>query len=255
MILFFLFIFGLIIGSFLNAVIYRLKSGENIVSERSKCPHCRHLLAVKDLVPVLSFIFLRAKCRYCHKKISWQYPLVELATALIFILGYLKYQNEFPVLNFQFLVFLVFSCFLIIIFVYDLKHYLIVDKVSLPAFFIALLINLLLGHPLFNLLLASILVAGFFFFQLVLSKGKWIGGGDVRLGLVMGAMLGWPQALIALFLAYISGSIIGLVLIMAKKKEWHSQIPFGTFLSAATLITLLFGQQILEWYSRSFLYG
>lgn len=264
MIPFFLFILGLIIGSFLNAVIYRLKTKEGIITERSKCPQCKHLLGFWDLFPILSFIFLKGRCHYCHKKISWQYPLVELATGIIFVVGYLvlgppafasealRAGHRLWVMGLEYLAFLIFSGFLIIIFVYDLKHYLIPDKVSMPAFIVALVINLVLGHSLVNLLLACLLTSGFFLFQLVVSKGRWIGGGDIRLGLVMGAMLGWPKVLVALLLAYLIGSVIGLGMIIAKKKQWNSQVPFGTFLSVATLITLLFGEEIISWYLKTF---
>jgi len=246
-----LFIFGLIFGSFLNAVIYRLKSGDGIIKERSKCPKCQHVLGFWDLVPLLSFVFLQGKCRYCKKNIFWQYPTVELFTGLVFVTG-LTLNPQPSTLNPQLITFIIFSLFLIIIFVYDLKHYLILDKVSLPAFFIALLLNYYLGRDIINLLLASVIVAGFFAAQFIVSKGKWIGGGDIRLGLVMGAMLGLPYVFVALFLAYISGAVIGVALILIKKKKWSSKVPFGTFLTAATLITLLFGRQLLNWYLTCF---
>jgi len=243
-------IFGLIIGSLLNAIIYRLKSGDKIVYSRSKCIHCKHVLGFKDLFPIFSFLFLKGKCRYCKKRISWQYPLVELATAVFFILGYFRYlypdQQIFNLSNY--LIFLVFASFLIIIFVYDLKHYLILDKVTLPALIFAFAANFFSGISIVNLLLASIIIAGFFLFQFVISRGKWIGGGDIRLGLLMGAMLGWPQAMVALLLAYIMGAVISLILVGLKKKQFGDQLPFGTFLSFATLITLLYGQAILQWY-------
>ncbi len=243
-------IFGLIIGSLLNAIIYRLKSGDKIVFSRSKCVHCHKKLSAWDLIPIFSFIFLKGKCRYCHKAISWQYPLVELATAVIFVLGYFKYlyPNHPIAQSPNYLTFLVFSCFLIIIFVYDLKHNLILDKVSLPALIIAFIANFLFGFTIWNLALAGIIVAGFFLFQFVISNGKWIGGGDIRLGLVMGAMLGWPNVLAALLLAYIIGAAVGLILIGFKKKQLNSHLPFGTFLTLATLIILLFGEEIVEWY-------
>ena len=122
-------IFGLIVGSLLNVIIFRLKSGDKIVWARSKCLHCGHQLSAADLVPILSYVFLRAKCRYCHKKIDWQYPAVEGVTAVIFVLGYLKFLS--PVLTVAnlpaYLIFLFFSGVLLVIFVYDLKYYLILD--------------------------------------------------------------------------------------------------------------------------------
>ena len=243
-----IFIFGLIIGSFLNAVIFRLKLNEQFIRGRSKCLNCQNELKAWDLIPVLSFIFLKGKCRYCHKAISWQYPLLELATGLVFLLGYFNLSYIKADFVFSYLTFIVFACFLIIIFIYDLKYYLILDKVSLPAFTIALILNVLLGYNVGNLLLASVIIGGFFGLQFIISQGKWIGGGDIRLGLVMGAMLGWPLALVALFLAYILGAVFGLILIISRRKDWQSQLPFGTFLTAATLIALLWGHEILSWY-------
>jgi len=247
----FIFIFGLIIGSFLNAVICRLKENEQFVRGRSKCPYCRHSLGFWDLIPLASFIFLKARCRYCHKKISWQYPLVELATALVFTIGYFHYQfpNYLITLLPYYLIYLVFSCFLIIIFVYDLKHYLILDKVTLPALILALALNFLLGLSIINLLIAALVAAGFFFLQFIVSKGKWIGGGDLRLGLVMGAMLGWPKVALALMLAYVLGAAIGIFLIILKKKQLNSPMPFGTFLSLGTWVALLWSEEIWHFYS------
>ena len=243
-------IFGLIVGSLLNVIIFRLKSGDKIVWARSKCLHCGHQLSAADLVPILSYVFLRAKCRYCHKKIDWQYPAVEGVTAVIFVLGYLKFLS--PVLTVAnlpaYLIFLFFSGVLLVIFVYDLKYYLILDEVTLPAWLFAFLANWLLGFSIFSLLLASLVLAGFFLFQFILSKGKWIGGGDIRLGLVMGAMLGWPMVLVALLLSYITGAAVSLGLLVFKQKSWGDQIPFGTFLTLATVVVLLYGEVILRWY-------
>ena len=244
-----IFILGLICGSFLNAVIFRLKAGEQFIKGRSKCPACARPLGFWDLIPIFSFVFLKAKCRYCRQAISWQYPAVELFTGLVFLAGYFKYLaggglSQWP----QLAVFLVLACFLTVILVYDLRYYLILDKVSLPALAAALLFNFLLGKSVLNMLFAAAVVAGFFLLQFIVSKGKWIGGGDIRLGLVMGAMLGWPLVLVALFLAYIIGAIIGLWLIVLKKKAWGSQLPFGTFLAATTWLSLWWGERLMNWY-------
>jgi len=204
-----------------------------------------------DLIPLLSFVLLKGKCRYCKNNISWQYPLVELGTAILFILGFFKYFNTADLATsvlVSFIAYLIYCSFLIIIFVYDLKHYLILDKIVLPAVLIAFLFNFSLGVSLFNLLLASIIVAGFFLFQFIVSRGKWIGGGDIRLGFLMGAILGWPNAIVALLLAYVMGSIISLLLIAFKLKKWGDHLPFGTFLSLATVLTILYGTEILNWY-------
>ncbi len=242
----FIFIFGLATGSFINCLIWRLHEKKTILG-RSMCPKCKKKIAWYDNIPVLSFIILGGKCRHCHKSISIQYPLVELVTGVLFVAVFL--------VNFQFLIFQtvinwIFISILIIIFIYDFKWYLILDIITIPAIIFAFLANLFLGYYWFNLLLASVVGGGFFLLQFIFTKGRGIGGGDIRLGILMGAMLGWPHILTALMLAYISGSIIGIILLATKKKELSSKVPFGTFLSVATVITLLWGDEILSWYFK-----
>ncbi|MCK9578932.1 MAG: prepilin peptidase [Methanoregula sp.] len=257
--IFLIFIFGLCFGSFLNCFIYRLHEKKTILG-RSFCPSCHKQIAWYDNIPLVSFILLKGKCRHCKRKISWQYPAVELATAVLFVLIYINAQfsitNAQSISNIQYpisniILFarnLIFICALIIIFIYDLRWQLILDKITLPAMAVALGLNLCLGMGWLNLLIAAGVGGGFFLAQYLISRGRWIGGGDISLGILMGIILGWPQILTALFLAYVSGAIIGAGLLAARKKQWSSQIPFGTFLSAATIVTLLWGNKILEWY-------
>jgi len=262
---------GLIIGSFLNCVIYRLHIKKSFLRGRSFCPHCRHQLAWYDNLPLLSFVLLKGRCRYCQRRISWQYPLVEAITAVLFLLvygvtfGYSQISSEL-ILNIHLVDWLLllrnwfFTSVLIIIFIYDLKYYLILDKVVLPAIALSLLINLLIVilQPaplpwwsfLFNYLLAALIVGGFFLIQFIVSHGRWIGGGDIRLGVLMGVMLGWPQAILALSIAYIVGSVVGLILIAVGHKKMDSQIPLGIFLAPATWLVLLWGKLILAWYTQ-----
>ena len=272
-----IFIFGLAVGSFLNCVIYRLALtpqqerlvwGLALPRGRSFCPHCKHILSWQDLIPVLSFLILRGKCRYCQKKISWQYPLVEIATALLFLLVF-NFQfsifNEFSIFNFQTLFNLCFlflvSCFLIVIFVYDLKHFIIPDKVIFPAIGIALIYNfyqLLTTHyPLstvLNNLYAAFGAAVFFLMIVLISRGKWMGLGDVKLAFLMGLFLDFPNILIALFFAFLIGAIIGVGLILAKRKTLRSEVPFGPFLVTGTFVALFWGERIVQWYLDLFLY-
>jgi len=251
-----IFIFGLCIGSFLNCLIWRLHKKQTILG-RSYCPQCKQQIKWYDNIPLISFLILRGKCRNCKKKISWQYPMVELVTGLLFVLVFV---NSFQSLNFsvssfqfqismvEFLRNIIFISVLIVIFVYDLRWYLILDIITIPAIIFALAVNLYLGFSFANLLLAGVIGGGFFLTQFLISKGRWIGGGDIRLGALMGLMLGYPMIITALMLSYIFGSIFGIILLVTKKKEWSSQIPFGTFLSMATIIVMLWGEQILEWY-------
>lgn len=237
-------ILGLIVGSFLNVVVYRVHKGVGFLVGRSYCPHCKHDLGFFDLIPVFSFTFLLGKCRYCRKPISWQYPLVEMATASAFSLLYLQF-GLVP----SFFVYLIYTAFLIIIFTYDFRYYLILDKVTIPAMVVALIFSLfVLKISALSLLIGAVIGGGFFWLQFVISRGKWIGGGDIRLGIVMGLMLGYQKLLVALFLAYVLGSIIGIILIIFGRKKMSSQVPFGTFLSASAFIIFLCGSTIISWY-------
>ena len=254
-----IFLFGLIIGSFLNCLIWRLHKKESIWG-RSYCPKCGKQIAWYDNIPIFSFAFLQGKCRHCRKKISWQYPIVELITAILFVIAFIfnlpgpnilisQYPN---ILTSNFLLLTLKSWFIIavmiIVFIYDLRWFLILDIITLPACAVMLILNLLLGFNLWNLVFSGIIGSSFFLLQFVISRGKWIGGGDIRLGLLMGLALGWPNIIVGLFIAYFMGAIIGLGLILAGKKKWGSQIPLGIFLSIATIITLFWGEQILNWY-------
>ena len=243
MISLFIIISGLAVGSFLNVVIYRLKLNQSIIWPPSHCPKCQARLAWYDNLPLVSFIILQAKCRHCNKKIAWQYPLVELATAIIFLILFIHFT-----LTVQFLVWIILASFLIVIFVYDFNYYLILDSVVLPAVVLAFFSNLYLGFFWFDLILGALIGGGFFGLQYLISAGRWIGDGDIRLGVLIGLALGWQMTIVALFLAYIIGAIFGSILILVNKKNLSSEIPFGTFLSLSTLITVLYGPIILNFY-------
>lgn len=244
----FVFIFGLCIGSFLNCFIYRLEE-EKTMQGRSFCPNCKHVLSFLDLFPVFSFLFLGGKCRYCHKKISIQYPLSELATGILFLLIF-NFLNPISTISqgIYFLYLLFITSALIIIFIYDLKHYLIPDKVLFPAIIISLIYNLIYYQNILNALLAVVIGSGFFLFIFLISRGRAMGFGDVKLAILMGLLLGFPNILVALFLAFFFGAIIGLILMIYKAKSLKSEIPFGPFLIAGTFIALLCGNQIIQWY-------
>ncbi len=255
-----IFVLGSLIGSFLNVVILRLHNGGDIVNARSKCPSCQHLLMPLDLIPIVSFVIQRGKCRYCQSKISWQYPLVELFTALLFLLVYVVHAtnlnggdiNQLLVLSYKTSLLiirdLIFVSFLVVIFVYDLRWYLILDRVTFFGMAIAIILNLILGISWISLLLGVVIGFGFFAFQFVISKGTWIGGGDLRLGALMGLMLGARLVVVALFFSYIIGSVISIFLVIWGAKKFKSQVPFGTFLAIGTIIALLWGDVMVNWY-------
>lgn len=258
----FSFLLGLIIGSFINCVVYRIHERESFARGRSHCPQCRAQIAWYDNLPIVSYLLLRGRCRSCRRPISFHYPLVEFVTGFIFVLIALQ---TYPLASMGMLYFFtifaffcLFSAVLVFIFIYDLKYYLILDAVTLPAISLALVFNVVLyflvpstlgfWHYLSGYLLGGLVGGGFFLLQFLISKGKWIGGGDIRLGLFLGLLLGWPYVLVSLFLAYIFGALVGIILIFSKKKNMHSAVPFGTFLAISTFIALLWGPWILERY-------
>ena len=245
---FFIFLFGLIVGSFLNCVIYRLETSGSFLKGRSFCPHCKHQLNFWDLIPIFSFLWLKGKCRYCQKKISLQYPLVEIATATLFLF------IAFWVFDIYRLIFLmiIFS-FLIIIFVYDLKHFIIPDKIIYPAILISGIWHLVFGYEILNTIYAAFGAAGFFLVIVLVSQGKGMGIGDIKLAFFMGLFLGWPNILVALFLAFLTGAIIGTGLIISKNKTLKSEVPFGPFLIVGTFVALFWGGQIIDWYLSLFI--
>ncbi len=277
------FLFGLIIGSFLNVVILRLATAERgpvrgkkseKLGGRSYCPKCKHGLIWLDLIPIFSFLFLRGKCRYCGKKISWQYPVVEISTGLIFLL-ILNFKflifNQFEILNIINLLFLFYiASSLIVIFVYDLKHYLIPDVVLFPAVAVTFLYRLLdfgnwslfgiwdlefwISAPLIYYLFASFLAAGFFLIIFMVSRGRWMGFGDVKLAILLGLILGFPNIIVGLFLAFFFGAIIGVTLMLLDKKGLKSELPFAPFLILGTFLAMFWGQEIIVWYRGFFVF-
>lgn len=285
---FFIFLFGLCVGSFLNVVILRLRSGQvcslnegkGIINGRSHCPKCGHILRWFDLIPLVSFVILRGRCRDCGQPISWQYPLVEITTALLFLLifnldiGHWGFIGnwELGIGNFISLGYLLYIvCVLLVVFVYDLRHYIIPDKIIFPAVAVSLVYrffeiwNFNLGHlleisnwkleifwPFLVFLLAALIPALFFTALIIITKGRGMGWGDVKLVFLMGLMLGWPGILLALLLAFGGGSLVGLSLVAIGQKTMRSSIPFGPFLAAAAIIALFWGPAILGGYSNLF---
>ncbi|MFH1938154.1 MAG: prepilin peptidase [Patescibacteria group bacterium] len=239
----FIFIFGLSVGSFLNVVICRLKTKETILFNRSYCPKCRAVLKWYDLIPVLSFLLQKGRCRYCNAKISWQYPIVEISTGLLFLLIFNLQFTPFDFTQgkiFNLIYYFIIVSFLIIIFVYDLKHYIILDRIIYPGIIISLLYLLAAAayDSLFSYFLSAFIASGFFLALVLVSEGKWMGLGDVKLSFLMGLILGWPNILFALFLSFLSGAVIGIGLIIFGKKGFKSQIPFGPFLAGSTILVM-----------------
>jgi leader peptidase (prepilin peptidase)/N-methyltransferase len=267
-----LVLFGICLGSFVNALVWRIHEQDekhtkskklSILNGRSMCPHCKHELAVKDLVPVLSWLALRGKCRYCHKAISWQYPAVELLTVLLFVASYIWWPAGLH--NYQisvFVLWLVLLVGLVALFVYDLRWFLLPNRIIYPSSVVAAILAIIRlvnaaspAKAALNLLLAVVIGGGIFFVLFQISNGKWIGGGDVRLGWILGLVAGTPaRSILFIFLASIIGTAISLPLIYSHKLKRSSIIPFGPLLITGLFITQLFGSSILNWYQYHFLY-
>jgi leader peptidase (prepilin peptidase)/N-methyltransferase len=273
MVIVILAVVGLCLGSFINAWVWRLHeqteeadkkkpnpkrlASLSISKGHSMCPDCGHKLAAKDLVPVLSWLSLGGKCRYCHKPISWQYPLVEVLTAGLFITSYICWPTDLR--SFQigiFIWWLILLVGLIALSVYDLRWFLLPNRIIYPASLAAAAIAIITivnanspGKALLNTVLAVVVGGGVFYVLFQLSSGKWIGGGDVRLGWLLGLVAGTPgRSVLFIFAASIIGTLISLPLLLSNRLKRSSSIPFGPLLIIGLIITQLFGVHIIHWY-------
>ncbi|MBK3493439.1 prepilin peptidase [Viridibacillus sp. YIM B01967] len=239
----FFFIFGLVFGSFFNVVGLRVPKGESIVRPPSHCTNCQRQLSAIDLVPVLSFVFLKGKCRSCGAKIHWVYPLMEFLTGILFALAYMELGFE-P----ELIIALLFISLLIIITVSDIAYMLIPNKILLSfGVFLAAGRIFVQLDPWWASIIGA--VGGFLILFLValLSKGG-VGGGDVKLFFVIGLVLGILSTLLALFLASVIGLVAGVVMLNYRKQGRKTPIPFGPPIALASIIVYFYGDQMLEWY-------
>jgi len=254
------FIFGTIVGSFLNVVILRYNSGRSIVSGRSSCPHCRHELGLFELVPVISFLVLGGRCKKCGSKISWQYPMVELLTGILFAAIYFKdicqvlakscQLSIFLIPNSLFLILdLIVFAILIVILVYDMRHKIIPDglvyaftALSLVKMFLMAPPGVLGGAFSYLNLLAGPLFFIPFFLLWYFSGGRWMGFGDAKLALGIGWFLGFVGGLSAIILGFWSGALIGVILLIVEKRKvtMKSEIPFAPFLILGLTLVYFF---------------
>ncbi len=242
---------GLVIGSFLNCLIWRLYKNETI-GGRSYCPKCRQPIAWYDNIPVLSFILLKGKCRQCRQKISWQYPLVEIITAILFLLAFLN-DSLWPQFSLLLTRDWLLIITLIIVFVYDLRWQLIPMTIIWPMCLVFFVLNIFLGFPVFTLIISGLAAALFFLIQFIATKKKGLGEGDIWLGLLLGLSFPtWPQLFLIMIISYGAGSIVGLALMAASEKKMKSKIALGPFLAFGAIITLIWGERIINWYLRLF---
>lgn len=241
-----IFIFGLISGSLINCLALRLSAGEKIFLARSRCPLCQKVLGALELVPLFSFLLQKARCRGCGKKISWQYPAVELVTGIVFWLFYRFGSVSVNDYLGMIVSWLILSS-LILIFLIDWREGVILDITVWPLSVILLIAAFFDGNFL-SALAAAAAAAAFFGAQYLFSRGRWIGAGDIGLGFLLGALLGWPRILVALFLAYVGGAMISLVLLALRKKKFAETVPLGAFLAPAAYVTMLWGGEVIRWY-------
>jgi len=249
----FLFLFGLAVGSFMNVVVYRLNHGLSPFKGRSFCPKCKKKILWQDNIPLLSFVLLRGKCRYCRSPISWQYPLVELATGVFTVLVVQLHlrgdPSQFPKHLGGVLYYLLITYTLIALFASDFRYQTIPDEIVYPAIGLALLYSAINHQPSTISHIFSGLGAAAFFLALVLiTKGRGMGMGDVKLAGLMGLVLGFPKIVVALMLAFLTGAGAGVILILLGKKHFGEHIPFGPFLTGATWLSLFWGGEIIAFY-------
>jgi leader peptidase (prepilin peptidase)/N-methyltransferase len=268
------FAYGLICGSFVNALVWRLHEQErgevskkrrralSITRGRSMCPHCGHTLAITDLVPIFSWLVLRGRCRYCRKPIGWQYPLVELLTGLLFLISYRVWPYGFDIAGLGlFVAWLLLLTGLVALLVYDIRWMLLPNRIVYPllGFWVGVTILLAVsfGRGLSGLLaasLGSLVCGGLFWLLFPVSDGRWIGGGDVKLGFLLGLLVGSPlAAFLVIFIASLLGTLFTLPFLVTRKLSIASKVAFGPFLIIAGIAVFLAGQPLLEVIARLFL--
>lgn len=238
-----IFILGAALGSFLNVCIYRIPEEESVVFPPSHCLGCGNRLLARDLIPIFSFVFLRGRCRHCQARISWQYPLVELATGLLFVLVWLSTGYSWATLAGW-----VFVAVLLTVTVIDLRHMIIPDQILLAGILMGL--PFLFLNSRWDMLwgIAAGLAAGAFMLAIAVVSRGGMGGGDIKLAAFMGLFLGPQMVGLALFLAFLVGGLIGIGLLVTGKKGRKDAVPFGPYLALGGVLALLQGADIINWY-------
>lgn len=280
------FALGTAVGSFINAWTYRLRHNIPIIRDRSICPHCKTQIKNLDLIPLFSYVKLGGKCRACHKKIGVQYPVVELLTGILFAASFYQYYGSglvYPTfLNaFSFLSQLYFLTLLMALLLYDLKHMELPDKIVLPGLITALIVsaikislgvlefrdntlrlpfgkelladsNFVSGHiweiasPLVYGALTGLALAGIFYLIVVISRERAMGGGDIKLALLLGLILPWPYLVPAMYIGFILGALVGVTLVIFNRKKMRQLIPLAPFLVTGTIAAIFFGNELFR---------
>ncbi len=239
----FIFIIGLSLGSFLSVVIIRLSRQEKgIVSGRSHCPDCNHQLAWYDLIPLLSYLLIRGSCRYCHRKISVIYPIIELSTALALVLYFYRLNYTF---DFSTILQSIFIIILLSVIFSDFLYFIIPDKIIIPAIALAVLYQLLFHRlEILGLLITGLVLGGIFAIIFIVSHGKWVGFGDVKLLMLIGFLFGYPLGFLVVLISIWLGALWGIGLMILKRATMKTALPFGIFLSVISIIFIIFSNEI-----------
>ena len=249
----FVFVVGLIWGSFANVVILRLPSKESVVTPRSRCPKCKSRVRFYDNIPVLSWFLLRGKCRDCKAPISWRYPLVELLSGVLFLAVFLKHGYQWVTLEY-----IVFCWSLLVVSFIDLDHMILPDVFTLSGILIGLTGAILNPERDFLSAIAGVLMGGGFLYAIAylyyaLRKQEGMGGGDIKLLAWIGAVLGWTSIPFVIMVSSVIGSLVGLVVAARSKSGLKAVIPFGPYLALAAVLYLLGGEALGLWYIGLFL--
>jgi leader peptidase (prepilin peptidase) / N-methyltransferase len=253
---------GLAVGSFLNVCISRLPVGQSIVRPRSACVACRVPIRWRDNVPVVSFLLLRGRCRACKERIAWQYPIVEILTSALFAFAYGRFgwTVDLPVA-------LAFLSALVVITAIDLEHLIIPDVITLPGIVAGVLASVSTGRLTWLDSVSGMLVGGGVFFTIIYGthllgvlvpslaylRGGGMGGGDMKLGAMLGAFLGWKITLLTFLMSILAGGLLAVVLLAASRLGRKDPIPFGPFLALGGGISFFWGERILTWYLDLFM--
>ena len=243
-----IFVFGLCIGSFLNVCIYRLPVSKSIVHPRSMCSNCGTLIAAYDNIPVLSYLWLKGRCRHCQIKISLRYPMVELLGGLFALGTYLKFGLTLEALIY----YLFFAALLTVTFI-DIDHRIIPNVITLPGIPICFAASFALPTINYKEALLGILIGGGSLLLVawvysLITKKEGMGGGDIKLLAMMGAIVGWQGVLFTIFLASLVGTLAGLAAMLQSRKGMKLAVPFGPFLSIGSITYIFFGTPLIAWY-------
>jgi leader peptidase (prepilin peptidase)/N-methyltransferase len=236
-------VFGLIVGSFCNVIIYRLPLGNSIITPGSQCRSCGNPIRPWDNIPILSYFLLNGRCRFCREPISVRYPIVEFTSGILFIVLYLKFG-----LSILFVIYALMASTLLVIALIDLDHKIIPNVITLPGLIVGLILSLrfLPITPLTSLL--GVLIGGTLFYLIALVSKGGMGGGDIKLIAMIGAFLGWHGTLFTIFSSALLGAVVGISLMLLGKKGRKDKLPFGPFLSFGAILFMLSGDDLVRWY-------